>query len=577
MEVLFLKEDIMKTRNLMWLLSATLLTLSFLGFQSHGATQRGGPAPVPATDKYVPNEVLVKFKAPTADICIVKSINAIQGTIITLNNRVLSAESLLEKRSDNRSFLGDQFLFRIQVQPNMGAGKAIDLLQMDPTVEFAEYNFIYHATTDYFSLQWGLNNTGSLGGVADADIDAPEAWNLFTGSSDVTIAISDTGINYDHPDLQGNIWNNPGETGGGKETDGIDNDGNGLIDDWRGWAFHDSDNDPMDNNNYDYTYHGTHVAGIVGADGSDSDGIKGVCWNSKLMAVKGLGWDGYGSSSTLINCIDYARMNGARIINASWGGGSYSYFMMQAIERALQDGVLFVVAAGNDGINIDQQPEYPACYDLDNIITVLATDISDNKPNYSNYGAYYVHLGAPGGSNSEQDEANIFSTSISTYYRYHSGTSMAAPLVSGAAALVLGQRPSLDWQQTKTIILKSVDTLSSLSGKASTGGRLNLYNALMYSTPILPDGAPTDLQATAYEDNGMYDIELTWTDNSSNETGFYIYSKSGGGFVPVGSTSTNVSTFWITAAPPGSWTFYVRAHTADGVSVKSNKVILNLD
>ncbi|MBE3131558.1 MAG: S8 family serine peptidase [Acidobacteria bacterium] len=293
----------MKARMGICFVLAVFLAVGFLGFRHSEATQQD----LSVSAAYVPNELLVKFKTATAETAVIQAIDAVQGAIIAHRGEVVSAGLWAENKSDYRSFLGDPDLFHVKVPPTLGTEKAIVELMSNANVEYAEKNYIYYADTipndPHFSLQWGLHNAGQSGGTADADIDAPEAWNIFTGSSDNTIAIIDSGIDYAHVDLQPNIWTNPGETGGGKETDGIDNDGNGYIDDWHGWDFVNNDNNPMDD--FDPYYHGTHVAGIAGARGNDGAGVAGVCWNVKLIALKAFNYQGRGNTAAEVNAIDY--------------------------------------------------------------------------------------------------------------------------------------------------------------------------------------------------------------------------------------------------------------------------------
>jgi len=554
-----------------------LLAAGLLGFRYSAATPQG----LASEPEYVPNEVLVKFKPLTLEAAVIQVIESIQGQIVGRHGSIVSAGLWAENRSEYRSFLSDPDLFLVKVPPALGTKRAITELLSDVHVEFAEKNFIYKAalTPDdtYYSLQWGLHNTGyaQSGGTADADIDAPEAWEEFTGSDDITIAVIDTGIDFAHVDLEPNIWTNAGETGGGKETDGVDNDGNGYIDDWHGWDFVNDDNDPTDDR-YIY-FHGTHVSGIAGARGNNSSGIAGVCWYAKLMPLKLLDSGGNGSTSDAISAIDYAVSVGVQVINASWGGTGASSSLIQAIERAKASGILFVAAAGNTSppLNINTDPHYPASYDIDNIISVLATTSSDTLASYSNYGSYAVDLGAPGGTDLTQNNYNIFSDKPGQQYQHLAGTSMATPFVSGAAALVLGQRPTIDWWQAKTMILKSIDTLASLQGKARTSGRLNAHSLLTYSTPVLPD-APTNLQGDWCENGPFVDISLTWTDNADNESGFKIYMQSSPGiFSYLGSTSANVTTFWLTEVGAGTYYFYVRAYKTDGESPKTATITVH--
>jgi subtilisin family serine protease len=258
------------------------------------------------------------------------------------------------------------------------------LLSLNPNIEYAERNYIgrFFGTIPndpHFSKLWGLRNTGQTGGTSDADIDAPEAWDIHKGSSSIVVAVIDSGIDFDHDDLQANVWTNPGETGGGKENNGIDDDGNRYIDDWRGWNFVGGNNNPVDT--YDPIYHGTHVSGTIGAKGNNGIGVVGVCWTVKLMALRA------GNTAQFTSAIDYSTFNGARISNNSWGVPE-SDTLLSAIERARTNGKLFIAAAGNDNSNNDADPVYPASYDLDNIISVLATDHSDLKAPYSNWGPY---------------------------------------------------------------------------------------------------------------------------------------------------------------------------------------------
>ncbi len=310
-----------------------------------------------------------------------------------------------------------------------------------------------------FNQLWGLHNTGQSGGKVDADIDALEAWGIQTGNQ-VVIGVIDTGVDYTHPDLQANMWTNPGEIPGNN----IDDDGNGYVDDYYGYDFINNDSDPFDDHG-----HGTHVAGTIAASGNNNIGITGVAWSAKIMALKFLGPNG-GTVSDAIEAINYASMMGAKITNNSWGGVGYSQAMYDAIAAAGAKGGLFIAAAGNSTQNTDITPHYPASYTLDNIISVAATDRNDNLSSFSNYGAKTVDLAAPGSS--------IYSTIPGGRYTTYSGTSMAAPHVSGVAALVWAENPSMTAQEVKARILNTVDPLASLKGKTVTGGRLNAYNAV---------------------------------------------------------------------------------------------------
>jgi len=564
----------MKTQRTVYVLLAFLLILGMLGFQKTDAIQKDNEEIAFGESKYVPNEVLVKFKKGISEYAIIQSIQAVSGDIVSYKGELSSVGLWSENKARYRSFVRKPDLFLLRVPAFLGTDRAIHGLSTDNNVEYAEKNHIFSTslTPDdtYYSYQWGLHNTGQSGGTSDADIDAPEAWETFTGSSDINMAILDTGFDYNHTDLQSNIWENPGETGDGKETDSTDNDGNGYVDDWRGWDFVNSDNSPLDDNG-----HGTHVAGIAGAEGDNNTGVAGVCWNSKLMALKVLNANGSGSTATIISAIDYAIEAGAQVINASFSSNEYSSSLYEAVKQAQEDGVPIICAASNYATNNNTNPYYPASFDLDNIIAVLATDHNDALSSFSNYGSYSVDLGAPGGADTTQSSCNIFSSVLSSSYLFKAGTSMATPFVTGAVALILGQRPTIDWWQAKTIILKSVDYKSALAGYARTSGRLNLNSAVNYTTPVLP-AAPTDLAGSATRDGYFYDIELTWTDNSNNESGFKIYMRSSTGvYSELDSTGQNVTAYLLDDVGSGTYYFYVRAYRTDGESIKSNNVTVH--
>jgi subtilisin family serine protease len=330
-----------------------------------------------------------------------------------------------------------------------------------------------------FDGLYGMHNTGQDGGTADADIDAPEAWDLHTGSTGIIVGITDSGIDYDHPDLEPNIWTNPGEIAG----NGIDDDGNGYADDIHGWDWAYGDNDPTD-----FDGHGTHVAGTVGAIGDNSEGVTGVCWNVKLMALKFLNDVGSGSTSNAILALEYAVDNGAHLTNNSWGGGSYNSTLETTIANS---NILFMAAAGNGGVDgigddIDAAPYYPASYANANVIAVASLNRNNSKAGSSNFGVSSVDLGAYGVSILSTKPSNatdiIFGLPgyglSSTYYGIISGTSMATPQVSGLAALLLSYNSSLTWQEVKDAIMDNVDPVSALNGITVTGGKINAFNAL---------------------------------------------------------------------------------------------------
>ena len=342
----------------------------------------------------------------------------------------------------------------------------------------------------FFSL-WGLNNIGQTGGTPDADIDVPEAWDISTGSSSVVVAVIDTGVMHTHSDLSSNIWNNTGEI----PDNDIDDDGNGYIDDTWGWDFVNNDNDPTDDNS-----HGTHVSGTIGATGNNAIGISGVNWQVKIMPLKAFNSTGYGFLSAEIDAIQYANEKGAVVISNSWGGSSFSQSLKDVIDASP---AVVVCAAGNNASDNDAAPYYPAGYSSPNIIAVAATDHNDTFASFSNFGLISVDLAAPG--------RNIWSTSNNGDYAYKSGTSMATPHVSGVAALVKSVNQSLTAVQIKNIILSTVDIKSSLSGKVSTGGRLNAYKALVATPPSQPIADFTGMPMS-----GTAPLTVMFTDLSAN-------------------------------------------------------------
>ncbi|HET9325731.1 MAG TPA: S8 family serine peptidase, partial [Candidatus Eisenbacteria bacterium] len=376
----------------------------------------------------------------------------------------------------------------------LSVDQAIARYRSHPKVEYIEPNYVYRivATTPNdpdFSRLWGLQNTGQTGGLPGADIDAPLAWDVLTGS-DVLVAITDTGIDWGHPDLAANVFSNAGEIPG----NGLDDDHNGFIDDVRGWDFVNRDNDPIDDQG-----HGTHVSGTVGAIGNNGIGVAGVNWNVKIMPLKFLDGGGFGSTADAVSAIDYAVAMGARVISASWGGGGASAALQSSLESADSAGVLFVAAAGNSGLDNDVFPNYPSNYDVPNVIAVAASDAFDRLPFWSNFGRTTVDLAAPG--------ENIYSTLPGGGYGYNSGTSMATPHVTGALALILGRFPGMSGADAKALLLSKVDTLSSLSGRVATGGRLNAFNTIAIPDS-LPPGTISDLHA--FEPNGTR-VTLSWT------------------------------------------------------------------
>lgn len=331
-----------------------------------------------------------------------------------------------------------------------------------------EPNFVVESSRLPNDTQWA-----ALYGMQK--ISAPNAWDITTGSSNVTVAVIDTGIEYTHVDLVDNIAKNLGETPG----NGVDDDRNGYIDDYYGYDFINSDSNPLDDH-----FHGTHCAGTIGAKGDNGKGVAGVSWNVKLLPVKVLDRYGSGSIASVAAGMNYAAARGVKIMSMSLGTSSYSQTLEDAIISAKQKGVLIVAAAGNSSSNADYYPLYPAASSQDNVLSVAASNSSDGLAYFSNYGPTSVDLAAPG--------ENIISTILGGQYGYASGTSMATPHVAGMAAMLLSVNPNLSYTQMKSHLISSVDPLPAFAGKMVSGGRANLHKALLLAAPpATPTPAPT--------------------------------------------------------------------------------------
>jgi thermitase len=345
-----------------------------------------------------------------------------------------------------------------------------------PEVEYAETNSEIvldhedrgrkhvHADDEMFSRQWGLANGGENGGLAGADISAMRAWSVTRGSDQVVVAVIDSGVDYTHPDLVNNIWTRP------EIIKAYEDEDLGAVDDQHGFNLVDDDGDPMDENG-----HGTHCAGIIGAEGGNGIGIAGVNWNVKIMPLRFMDGDGAGTTKDAIEAINYvidrkrAGVN-VRIISASWGSNTRSRALEDVIRKAYDEGILFVAAAGNASSDNDETPHYPSSYNLGNIVSVAATSRNDQLASFSNYGARSVHVAAPG--------EEILSTWLEHGFTEKKGTSMATPFVAGVAALILSQNPKMSVDDLRARLLKSVDPVPSLKGKVSSGGRINAAKAV---------------------------------------------------------------------------------------------------
>ncbi len=387
-------------------------------------------------------------------------------------------------------------LEHIRLGHGLTVAQALTILRRLPFVAYAEPNAVIQVdqqlpNDEYFVEQWALHNIGqgSIFGVfepgtPDADIDWPEAWAHAAGSGAV-VAVLDTGVDYRHSDLAANLWENAAEANG---SPGIDDDGNGFVDDVGGWDFVNHDNDPLDGHG-----HGTHVAGIIAAVADNQIGVAGVMWSGRIMPLKVLDDAGSGSLADAIAALEYATAQGVRVANASWG---YSDVLPeeQADHQALHDAIqaagaanlLFVAAAGNDSVNTDATPHYPSAFDLDNLISVAATDNNDQLASFSDWGPVSVDLGAPG-----QDVFSTYKLFLGVYddYAWLSGTSMAAPHVSGVAGLLAGLPACQTYGQVRDQILGHVKPAAALAGLTTTGGILNINDTLNGSecAPPPPD------------------------------------------------------------------------------------------
>jgi subtilisin family serine protease len=396
-----------------------------------------------------PERILVKFKK--------------ESGIRLQESLRLSTESEFGLQELKRFNLIDVHLYRTLEDID----KTIASLKESPFVEYVEPDNLRYARDTFpndpsFESQWSLYNTGQSGGAVDADIDAPEAWDLTTGSPQVVVAVIDSGIDYNHEDLRMNMWENPGEIAG----NGLDDDENGYVDDVFGINAITGRGDPLDDDG-----HGTHVAGIIAAAGDNGIGVSGVCWTCKMMALKFLPINGSGTVSDEIECIQYAVDHGARIINGSFGDYSFSQAEKDAIDAAGQRGVLCVFAAGNEGRNNDVESHFPSSHESENIIAVGLSDRDDELVSWSDFGLSSVDVAAPG--------LQILSAGLNNGYRQDNGASVATPHVTGIAALLKAYEPDITWQEIKSRMIGGVDAQNSMDGLLLTGGRVNAYRSLL--------------------------------------------------------------------------------------------------
>jgi subtilisin family serine protease len=489
---------------------------------SRATHQPSGAQSAPATEakrEFVPGQVLVRFRENSA----VDKGQARVASVLGEDGQQIAVA--LERVGRTEEVDG---LRLAHVAPE-NTLRAVEALRARPDVLYAEPDYLRHKETvpndPSYSLQYALKNTGQSSGTIGADIKAEAAWNFTTGSRNVVVGVIDEGVDINHPDLINNIWTNPGEI----PNNGIDDDGDGLVDDVHGWDFLNDDNSVYDGASL--SVHGTHVSGIIGAQGNNGIGVAGVNWQVTLLPLKFLG-DGGGDDADAIEAILFAKKlrdmwvtsggtKGAnvRVLSNSWGGGGNSAALRDAVQAANSSGILFVAAAGNDGVSTDSAPHFPSSYNVPNIISVSSTDRFDAQSGFSNFGNNTVHIAAPGSA--------ILSTMPANSYGFLSGTSMATPYVAGVAALALAANPNLSLQGLRSAIIYSGDVLPSLSDKNLTGSRLNALGALqsaLENDTTVP-GAITNLHVESQADRL---VTLNWTssgdDGNAGTASLYTFS-----------------------------------------------------
>ena len=436
------------------LVVAVAFSLVFLLSATVSAKTRG---------EYVPGEIIIKLKGEYA-----------KKLVKTKTFRSLKIKNIMDLSFGKFAVL--------KTDNKKDILSVIKEFSKHPEVEYAEPNYLYRAigkkikalTTDpkYGDL-WGLKNNGnneprsdrgnsSPRGVAGADINAERAWTITKGSKIIKIAVIDTGIDYNHPDLKANMWTNEAEANG---TAGVDDDGNGYIDDIHGYDIANQDGDPMDGNG-----HGTHCAGTIAAEHGNGIGIAGVMAQAELVGIKFLTDQGSGSSEHAIMAIDYAIAVGVDLMSNSWGGGGASQALEDAIVRANNVGIVFTAAAGNSATNNNNTPHYPSNYQVDNVISVAAHNYNNTLASFSCFGSNTVHVAAPG--------RNILSTTPNNQYSVFSGTSMATPHVSGVIGLYLAQFGKAKPSEIRDALINSSVYDKSYDRKIISSGRVDAYNFL---------------------------------------------------------------------------------------------------
>ena len=451
MALRFLAELFRSRRHRAWLVAGRIsvclcLTQAIASAQTTDPTSRGSSA------AYREDQILVQPKSGTSAAALARFHDAQKGKVLRIFEKI-------------------GHLQIVSVAPGETVPGLVAKYQQSGLVEFAEPDYIGHVMAipneqNYTNgTLWGLNM-----------IEAPAAWDVLTCASNILVAVLDTGVRYTHEDLASNMWTNP--NGGGH---GL----NALT----------GSNDPSDDSG-----HGTEVAGVLGAVGNNGKGVVGVAWRAQIMACKCFNNFGVGTLSACIACLDYARTNGARIVNASWGFAPGSLALSNAVACLRDAGIIVVAACGNSASDVDVNPVYPACYPLDNVVSVAYTTRADTLATASNYGRTNVHLAAPG-----EQIYSTFGAADSGSFAYHTdtGTSFAAPYVTGVFALMLVGYPGENYRQIINRVLSATEPLPSLTGKCTTGGRLNVRKAL---TPIR-------LTVTASAGGGPFQLRVSAATN----------------------------------------------------------------
>lgn len=501
------------------------------------------------------HSVLVKFKDQAGPGERKNLARAINATFKDRNN---------DGVDDRFANIGKGRLAQLELAKGQQVDQILKRLANHPMIEFAEPNYMVYATatpndTQYSSL-WGMSM-----------ISAPTAWDSTIGDPSIVVGVIDTGFDYNHPDLNANIWRNPNEIAG----NGIDDDGNGYVDDVHGISAINDNGDPMDTDE-----HGTHVAGTIGATGNNAEGVVGVNWQTSMVGCSFLGASG-GTTADGIQCIDYmvALKNSGiniRVLNNSWGGGGFSQALKDAITAANAVDILFVAAAGNNSADTDSGSHYPSNYDVANVMSIASTTSTDSLSSFSNYGATTVDMGAPGSS--------ILSTVPGNAYSSFNGTSMATPHVAGAAALMLAANPALTTAEVKQFLMDSGDAIAALSGKTVSGKRLNVAQAITDSGGAGPSFYMAPTPYSVIINQGMstsYSIDLNGVGGyTGSATLSAVASPAFNGTIsfsanPVAAgTSANMVVNTTTDTAPGTYAIAVTA--VDGSITKTANVTLKV-